>query len=597
MQILEDGIDQAAGKLRDACADTSDTLEIIANKLHQKDGVQTSRMAMAILANALTFHSAVAGSYDIETFDQLRDANGRLSKRKVLGVWRHILKDINYWPIFNIASDILLPIRNGTAREILDRLSVVAADLVSLGATIQHDLCGRMFQRLIADRKFLATFYTLPSSAALLAELAVARLNIDWSDRKDVTALRIGDFACGTGALLNAAYEAVLARYRRRGGDDRGIHSEMMEHALVGTDIMPAATHLTASVLSSTHPSVTFGNTSIITLPYGAQLKDSWRPIAIGALDLIEDEKTLSLFGTGQKRLRGVGDSDDIPVSLRHNEFDLVIMNPPFTRPTNHEATDALVPSFAGFATSDEEMKLMSRRLKKIRRPPMVGHGNAGLASNFIDLAHAKVRSPGGVLALVLPASFLQGEAWAAARRLLDEHYRDVIAVSIAATGTTDRAFSADTGMAEVLVIATRNGDTEQTGESALFVNLLRRPQSILEATTVARAIQRIPADRAVGSIEISSGESAGCSIRSVLDDTGCAGLHEASMAKVATRLVQGKLWLPRQQDAIPIPVSRLGELGHRGLYHLDISGPEQSSSGSPRGPHCGPIRRPAKRG
>ena len=45
----------------------------------------------------------------------------------------------------------------------------------------------------------------------------------------------------------------------------------------------------------------------------------------------------------------------------------------------------------------------------------MAGHGNAGLASNFIDIAHAKVR-PGGVLALVLPASFLQGAAWDAAR-------------------------------------------------------------------------------------------------------------------------------------------------------------------------------------
>ena len=148
-------------------------------------------------------------------------------------------------------------------------------------------------------------FYTLPSSAALLAELAAARIDIDWSNREAVAALRIGDFACGTGALLNAAYEAVLSRHRRKEGDDRDIHPEMMENALVGADIMPAATHLTASVLSSTHPSVTFGNTSIVTLPYGAQPEGSGRPIAIGALDLIEDEKSLPLFGTGQSRLRG----------------------------------------------------------------------------------------------------------------------------------------------------------------------------------------------------------------------------------------------------------------------------------------------------
>ena len=585
MKILEDGIGQAAGKLRDACADAPDTLESIASELHQTDGEQTSRMAMAILANALTFHTAVAGAHGIDTLDQLRDANGRLSKGRVLKVWRHILTNINYWPIFKIASDIVLPIRNGTAQEILDRLSVVATDLDSLGATSQHDLCGRMFQRLITDRKFLATFYTLPSSAALLAELAVARLDIDWANREAVAALRIGDFACGTGALLNAAYEAVLSRHRRKEGDDRDIHPEMMEHALVGADIMPAATHLTASVLSSTHPSVTFGNTSIVTLPYGAQPEGSGRPIAIGALDLIEDEKTLSLFGTGQKRLRGVGDSDDGHVDLPHEGFDLVIMNPPFTRPTNHEVADVPVPSFAGFDKKDDEQAHMSRRLRNIRKSTMVGHGNAGLASNFIDLAHTKVKNPGGILALVLPASFLQGEAWTSARRLLDEKYRDVVIVTIATAGTTDRAFSADTGMAEVLVIATRTSGAEQTGGSALFVNLQHRPYSILEAATVARAVQRTPGNQSVGQIAIGSEERAGCTIRGTLSETGCAGVREAGVVETATGLVRGELRLPRQHDSIPLPVAKLDALGDRGLLHRDINGTEVSRTNLPRGP------------
>ena len=585
MQILEDGIHQAADRLRDACADAPDTLESIARELHQKDGVQTSRMAMAILANALTFHTAVAGVHGIDTLDQLRGASGRLSKTRVLDVWRHILTNINYWPIFKIASDILLPIRNGTAQAILDRLSRVAGDLVTLGATSQHDLCGRMFQRLITDRKFLATFYTLPSSASLLAELAVARLDIDWSNREAVAALRIGDFACGTGALLNAAYEAVLSRYRRKGGDDRDIHPEMMENALVGADIMPAATHLTASVLSSTHPSVTFGNTSIVTLPYGAQPERSGRPIAIGALDLIEDEKPLPLFGTGQRRMRGVDDSDDGHVELPHKAFDLVIMNPPFTRPTNHEVADVPVPSFAGFETEDDEQEHMSRRLRQIRNPSMVGHGNAGLASNFIDLAHAKVKDPGGVVALVLPASFLQGAAWSAARRLLDEHYRDVVIVTIATTGVTDRAFSADTGMAEVLVIATRKGSTEQTARPALFVNLLRRPQTILEATTVARAVQRISGDVPVSSIAIGSGERVGCSIRGTLSDTGCAGLRDAGVAQAAIGLTRGELRLPRRPSAVPLPLVELSELGDRGLLDRDINGTEVTRANFPRGP------------
>ena len=82
MEIIEFGIDQAAGKLRDACADAPDTLESIAGKLHQKDGVQTSRMAMAIVANALTFHTSVAGAHGISTLDELRNDDGGTSPNR-----------------------------------------------------------------------------------------------------------------------------------------------------------------------------------------------------------------------------------------------------------------------------------------------------------------------------------------------------------------------------------------------------------------------------------------------------------------------------------------------------------------------------------
>lgn len=596
MNILETGIAQAAYTLRDECEvmPAPAVLENIARELHQEDSVQTSRMAMAIVANAVTFHAAIAGPHNLEEVNDLRSSYGRISKIRVIEAWQHILTNINYWPIFKIAADILTLIPHRIAGQILDRLNRVAMDLVDVGATSHHDLCGRMFQRLITDRKFLATFYTLPSSAALLAELAVARLETDWSDRRAVAELRIGDFACGTGALLNAAYEAVLSRYRRKGGADMELHPDMMANTLVGADIMPAATHLTASILSSTHPGVIFDNTSIITLPYGGQPAGSGRPISIGALDLIEDEETIPLFGTGQERLRGIGLGDNGHVNLPHGGFDLVIMNPPFTRPTGHEAgkIGIPIPSFAGFDTAHDEQKHMSQRLKKIRKPDMVGHGNAGLASNFIDLAHAKVKS-GGVLALVLPASFLQGEAWTAARRLFDECYKDVVVVSIATSGSTERAFSADTGMAEVLIVATKKEPGERKDEQALFANLLRRPQTILEAAAVAQAVRLFPVDMSVGPVAIGSEETAGCCIRSPLSDTGYAALREASVAQSAAGLAQGELYLPRRSEPILLPVVSLSALGDRGLYHMDISGTEILGSGLPRGPFD--IERPTR--
>lgn len=221
MDALEKGVDAAAGKLRDLCKKSPTVLEEIAEKLHQEDGEQTSRMAMAIVLNALSFHISIAhseGAEDIETLDELK-VDGKLQKGKLLNTWTRIRK-INYRPIFKIAAEILNPIRNGVAQEVLDSLATVAGRLDSIGVTTQQDMSGRMFQRLITDRKFLATFYTLPSSAALLAELAVSRLDTvtDWKDESQVKRLKIGDFACGTGALLNASYGAMMSRYRRGGG-------------------------------------------------------------------------------------------------------------------------------------------------------------------------------------------------------------------------------------------------------------------------------------------------------------------------------------------------------------------------------------------
>ena len=119
-------------------------------------------------------------------------------------------------------------------------------------------------------------------------------------------------------------------------------------------------------------------------------------------------------------------------VTIEDRSCDLVIMNPPFTRPTNHEAGHAEipVPSFAGFSTSHDEQQEMGRKLKKATGP--FGSGNAGLASNFMDLGHSKLKD-GGVLALVIPFAFVRGKSWKGAREALRAHYTDVHVTSIAA--------------------------------------------------------------------------------------------------------------------------------------------------------------------
>ena len=230
----------------------------------------------------------------------------------------------------------------------------------------------------------------------------------------------------------------------------------------------------------------------------------------------------------------------------------------------------------------------MSDVLKGVRQrlKHPVGHGNAGLASNFIDLAHVKIK-PGGVLALVLPLAIVSGGAWSRARRLLAREYRDLTVVTIAAAGDShERAFSADTGIAEALVVAVKRDEPVEADESsanALYVNLRWRPRSLVEATEIARAVDRLPESRS-GLVYIGHDE-AGCFIRASVADGGCSSLRSPVVAEAALGLGTGTLRLPHTREAKTLPVTKLASIGARGLYHMDISGKETSQDGIPRGP------------
>lgn len=583
-EILEQSIGEAAGKVRETAG--VHALAKIAQSLHQEDGEQTSRMAMAIVTNALVFHTAIVSVHDIETIDELRSM-GNVNKSRLLACWQYILDHINYYPIFHIASELLRPIPDSTANAVLNRLAQAASDLAGLGATTLHELSGRMFQQLIADRKFLATFYTLPTSAALLGELAVSRIDADWTDRDALVNLQVADLACGTGALLSATYRALASRYRRTGRDDQKLHREMMERVLIAADIMPAATHLTASMLSSMHPGTTFGNTRVHTLPYGQQSVEKKHTIALGALDLIEDDTAPSLFGTGILVAQGTGADMESKGSqdmiLPRETADLVIMNPPFIRPTNHEKTEVPIPSFAGLGKTKEEQQAMSKRLAQIRSQIVnpAGHGGAGLASNFIDLAHGKTK-PGGILALVLPLTCLSGESWQGALRLLEREYEDLAVLTIAAYGKTDRAFSADTDMAEALIVATKCRDRSKDNGETLFINLYHRPRSLVEAVEMARAVRGVPPHPRQGRLYIGNRETIGTYIRAPLSQSGCASLRETTLADAAIGLTEETLRLPHGYTE-SLPTICLEDIGKRGLLHRDLTG--KNSNETPRGP------------
>ena len=463
----------------------------IAKVLGMDNVPQTRRMAGAILSNALVFHERIAGIHgDIKPLSEVCGPEIAHPKAATLDAWAAIL-EINYHPIFDIARSILkiLPARDAAA--ILHTLEYTAGEVETTGVENSHDLTGRVFQRLIADRKYLATFYTLPASAALLAHLAVAKLEgVNWTDATAIGKLRIGDFACGTGALLSAVYDRVAARHEQAGGDLERLHPAMMEEVLYGCDVLPPAIHITGSTLSGAQPNVGYSQSRLYTMPYG-RLGDG--SVAIGSLEFLKSnaQLTLSNFSDPSVRIGSAGDekSGQVIAEIKDSTFDLVIMNPPFTRATNHGGAhyDVVNPAFAAFEASKADMDAMGDRLNQIGNKTCY-HGNAGIASAFVALADKKLK-PGGVLALVLPLVASAGLSWLKFRQMLATNYTDLEVLSIAAAGTRDISFSADTGLGECLIVARKNFDSEERASGIRFTSLSSRPSGLAQASEMARGI------------------------------------------------------------------------------------------------------------
>ena len=493
---LQEGIDGAARLLDELNETRSGVTTAIARLLGMTNVPQTRRMACAIIANALVFHERIAGMHKgvkplaLVCGDGVDNPQG-----EVIAAWNDILK-INYWPIFAISKDILQQLPSGDAANILRRLRSTAQAVNATGVDNAHDLTGRIFQRLIADRKYLATFYTLPASAALLARLAVAKLcpepaegieGVDWSSPEAIGKLRIGDFACGTGALLSAVYEQIAARHERAGGDAEALHKVMMEEVLYGCDVMPSAVHITGSTLSGVEPSVLFNGSRLYTMPYG-RMKDN--TVMIGSLELLQSSNVLTLFNTSDPAMRTGSAGEETAAQVRAEipdaGYDLVIMNPPFTRATNHEGAHADItnPAFAAFDATDDDQTAMGGRVNRLGDDTCY-HGNAGIASAFAALAHKKLK-PGGVLALVLPLSAVAGLSWQGFREMIGRYYTDLTVLTIAAADNDDLSFSSDTGLAECLVIARRLKLDETPQDRARFTSLNHRPQGFAHASSLS---------------------------------------------------------------------------------------------------------------
>ena len=584
---LQEGIDLAANYLNADDPTHTGVTRVIGDVLGLENVPQTLRMACAIIANALVFHERMVGMYrDVKPLNQICGDSVLDPKGETIAAWTQIL-EIDYWPIFSVARDILDHLASRDAAAILRRLRDTAQSVEATGVDNAHDLTGRIFQRLIADRKFLATFYTLPASAALLARLAVAKMDgVDWSDAEAIGKLRVGDFACGTGALLSAVYEQFAARHERTGGDPAVLHQAMMEEVLYGCDVMPSAIHITGSTLSGIETGVGFGSSRLYVMPYGRQPDGA---VKIGSLDLLQSSTALTLFNTSDPALRtgsvGQETASQVLVDIPHEGFDLVIMNPPFTRPGSdwegRERTEDYVKHFRGLSTGLVTQKDMAASLSRLAKGTCY-HGYAGIASAFTALADKKLK-PGGVLALVLPLSAAGGLSWQDFRKMLADDYTDIAVLTIAGSDNADLSFSSDTGMAECLVVARKLRPGEETQEQMRFTSLSRRPPRFAHASSLAGNLMlsghiRGIEDGPYGGTPLEvGGEWVGETITAPREDDGegwgAVRLSDYSLAQTAFALSNSSLWLPGWASPVELKTARLSDIGRRGWHHINIAG------------------------
>ena len=575
---------------------------------------QTAKMTAAMLINALAFQQNLTGfkaevevdgvpeTRTIKSLGQIRQATGGLHSDDVIAEWDNILS-INYWPIFHIAKKLLLLIPPAVAAGLLGRMAQTANAIQD--AIKQNDVAGTVFQRLIADRQTLATYYTRPESTTLAAYLAVPE-DLDWANSETLKNYRIADYACGSGGLVLAAYQRVRELHRNYGGDPDAVHGYMMENSLTACDIMPAAVHLTSSLLSSVAPRERYRGTRNVLYPFGGrgEYDGQGRPVvSVGSLELLDINETKHqavLPLNEQMALGATGERAAIEVDMSPLSQSLVIMNPPFTTPTNHAADHAKPgnPAYAAFNTTLEEQRAMAEKTKVLSKGT-VGDGNAGLGSQFAAIANNMVK-PGAHIALILPLSAMVGGSytvrknknkqlfsWQKLRRLLAESYNDIIIITIAQAAARDSSFSADTNMAEAIVIARRLNTGERAKGVAHFVNLNHRPGDKLAAQETVKSVRRVSAglrqpsgyaDVNVGDVRVGSVQ-----LRKIdpLDKWTTVGIANLGLVKTAEELAAGNLRLPQRTKGIAVPMTLVGKIGSVGPLHRDIaSGPQEPDRG-----------------
>ncbi len=549
----------------------------IAGTLGQHDERQGLRMACCIWLTSLRLHDLLAAKSESLMKSGLRPITqvayrsvleSTLTLGDILGEWDKILK-VNYGSIFSAArASLHLRIPTVAGGDMLNALSRLAAQIAVLRLGNRVDFAGELFPRLLDDREETAAHYTLPETAELLATLAVERIPMDdWSSRDAVAALKVADLACGTGALLRAAYRCIRQEHEAAGGQAADLHRAMMEHSITGLDINVLASHMTAAGLSTTEIETEYETDNIAAV----DVKGG----RTGSLELLESEQISDITGQlARAATNNHNHEKPVNVGVADHSQDLIIQNPPYSRARG----DRKMFDVTGITERQRQRsvdRLKSIRSKLRRDGNEMTNGQAGLGADFSALADRKLKA-GGVLATVLPLTAAKAESWEGFRRTIEREYEQILVIAF--PSHEGAMMSADTHMNEMLLIATKRQESKSDDEDARVacINLSAAPTSMTEAYWYARRIIEESIDWSVegSAIVHGFGKQIGSRTVSRVIRPGfpwfAGGMQNHHIAAASAELMGGRLYSPHDLNhrEFGLELTTLGKIATIGPTH-----------------------------